>query len=67
MQTLSIDAETYSPVNLTKAGVYPYAAHPDFQLLLFGYRSTTAPPSSSTSPTASNCPMRYSPHSSTRP
>lgn len=37
MQTLSIDVETYSPINLTKAGVYPYAAHPDFQLLLFGY------------------------------
>lgn len=37
MQSLSIDVETYSPVNLTKAGAYPYAAHPDFQLLLFGY------------------------------
>nr|MCW1092217.1 hypothetical protein [Streptococcus anginosus] len=29
--------ETFSPVQLAKAGVYPYAEHPDFELLLFGY------------------------------
>ena len=34
---ISIDLETYSPTNLSKTGVYPYAAHPDFQILLFGY------------------------------
>lgn len=37
MRTISCDIETYSPVNLSKTGVYPYAAHPDFQILLFGY------------------------------
>lgn len=34
---ISIDLETYSPTDLSKTGVYPYAAHPDFQILLFGY------------------------------
>ena len=37
MKYLSIDLETYSPLNLSKTGVYPYSAHPDFQILLFGY------------------------------
>jgi DNA polymerase len=29
--------ETFSPVPLAKSGVYPYAADPEFELLLFGY------------------------------
>lgn len=37
MRALSIDIETYSPVDLAKAGVYPYAEHPDFEILLFAY------------------------------
>ena len=37
MQTLSIDIETYSDVNLSKCGVYKYAESPDFEILLFGY------------------------------
>lgn len=37
MRTLAIDIETYSPVDLTKAGVYPYAEHRDFEILLFAY------------------------------
>ena len=37
MQYLSIDIETYSSVNLQKAGVYKYAESPDFEILLFGY------------------------------
>lgn len=37
MQTLSIDIETYSPEPLSRTGVYKYAEHPDFQLLLFAY------------------------------
>ena len=37
MQYLSIDIETYSSVNLQKAGVYKYAESPDFKILLFGY------------------------------
>ncbi|MEL7586622.1 MAG: DNA polymerase [Prolixibacteraceae bacterium] len=35
--TLGIDIETYSPVDLAKCGVYKYAKHPDFRILLFGY------------------------------
>ena len=37
MQTLSIDIETYSDVNLSKCGVYKYAESPDFEVLLFSY------------------------------
>lgn len=37
MKTLSIDIETYSSVNLQKAGVYKYAESDDFELLLLAY------------------------------
>lgn len=37
MNSLSIDIETFSPVNLAKAGVYKYADNPAFQILLFSY------------------------------
>ncbi|WP_408923033.1 hypothetical protein [Corynebacterium tuberculostearicum] len=37
MHELFIDIEAYSPVNLTKSGVYPYADHDDFELLLYSY------------------------------
>ena len=37
MKTLSIDIETYSSVDLSKAGVYRYAESPDFEVLLIGY------------------------------
>lgn len=37
MHELFVDLETFSPVNLTKSGVYPYAENPDFDILLFGY------------------------------
>jgi DNA polymerase len=37
MKTLSIDTETFSSVNLSKAGVYRYVESPDFEILLFGY------------------------------
>ncbi|CAB0531301.1 hypothetical protein BGK38_09460 [Corynebacterium diphtheriae] len=33
MRELFIDIETFSPVNLAKSGVYPYADHDDFELL----------------------------------
>lgn len=36
-QTLQIDIETYSPVDIKKSGVYPYANHPDFRILLFAF------------------------------
>lgn len=35
--TLTIDIETYSPIDLACCGVYKYAEHPDFSILLFGY------------------------------
>ena len=37
MKTLSIDIETYSSINLARAGVYKYCEDPDFEVLLFGY------------------------------
>lgn len=37
MRELFIDIAPLSPVNLAKSGVYPYADHDDFELLLFGY------------------------------
>ena len=37
MKNLEIDIETFSSVNLAKAGVYRYAESPDFEVLLFGY------------------------------
>ncbi|MDR1465420.1 MAG: hypothetical protein LBJ11_09005 [Oscillospiraceae bacterium] len=37
MRTLSVDIETYSPVSLKDCGAYIYAAHPDFEVMLFGY------------------------------
>jgi DNA polymerase len=40
---LAIDIETYSPVELSETGVYPYAEHPDFEILLFGYAVNDRP------------------------
>ena len=37
INTLSIDIESYSDVDLQKCGVYRYAQSPDFEILLFGY------------------------------
>ena len=37
MRTLGIDLETYSSVDLKKAGVYAYTSAPDFEILLFAY------------------------------
>ena len=39
MKTLSIDIETYSSINLQKAGVYRYVESSDFEILLFSYSS----------------------------
>ena len=36
IETLSIDVETRSSVDLAKAGMYRYAQSPDFDILLFG-------------------------------
>ena len=43
MQTLSIDIETYSSINLQKAGVYRYVEAPNFEILLFGYSVDSGP------------------------
>ena len=37
MRQLSIDIETYSSVDLRRAGVHKYAESPDFEILLFAY------------------------------
>ncbi len=43
MRTLSLDIETFSSVDLVKAGVYKYASAPDFQILLVAYTSDDGP------------------------
>lgn len=43
MTTLAIDIETYSPISLQDCGVYAYASHPDFEILLFGYAFDDGP------------------------
>ena len=43
MKTLSIDIESYSSIDLTKAGVYKYTEAPDFDILLFGYSNDGGP------------------------
>lgn len=37
MTHLSIDIETYSSVDISKAGAYKYALSPDFEIMLFAY------------------------------
>lgn len=43
MQTLGIDIETYSSIDLTKSGVYRYVEAPDFEILLFAYSLNDQP------------------------
>lgn len=40
---ISIDLETYSSVNIKKAGAQAYMRSPDFEILLFGYSIDGAP------------------------
>lgn len=37
IKTLNIDIETYSSVDIKKAGLYKYVQSPDFEILLFAY------------------------------
>ncbi len=41
---LSVDIETYSDVDIGKAGLYKYAESPVFQILLFAYKLDDTPP-----------------------
>ncbi len=43
MKTLEIDIETFSSINLAKAGVYKYSQSDDFQVLLFAYSINEGP------------------------
>ncbi len=43
MKAISIDIETFSSVDLTKAGAYRYCESPDFEILLFGYSVDSSP------------------------
>ncbi len=43
MKNLFIDIETYSSINLAKAGVYRYSESPDFEILLFGFSIDDGP------------------------
>lgn len=42
-QTLSIDIETYSDMDLKKTGAYRYVESPEFRILLFGYAVDNGP------------------------
>jgi len=44
MHSLSIDLETYSSVDIKKAGAWKYIQSPDFQILLFSYSLDGASP-----------------------
>ncbi len=37
MESIEIDIESYSDVDLSKCGVYKYSSSPNFEILLFGY------------------------------
>jgi DNA polymerase len=43
MTKLFLDIETYSPEPLADCGVYKYATHPDFKILLLVYAIDGAP------------------------
>jgi DNA polymerase len=43
MKHLNIDIETYSSVDISKAGAHKYAESEDFEILLFAYREDTQP------------------------
>lgn len=43
MRHLSIDIETFSSVEIKKAGLYKYVQSPDFQILLFAYSFDGSP------------------------
>ena len=43
MKTLEIDIETFSSINLAKAGVYKYSQSADFEVLLFAYSINEGP------------------------
>ena len=43
IETISIDIETYSDIDLKKCGVYKYAQSPNAELLLFGYSINNGP------------------------
>ncbi|MFZ5650131.1 MAG: DNA polymerase [Bacillota bacterium] len=43
MNHLSIDIETFSSVDIKKAGLYKYVQSPDFQILLFAYSRDGGP------------------------
>ena len=42
-KVMSVDIETYSDVDITKAGVYAYAENPAFEILLIAYKIDDGP------------------------
>ena len=43
MNTLNIDIETYSTIDIKKAGLYRYAQSEDFEILIFAYSINSKP------------------------
>lgn len=62
IQSLSIDLETYSNVDLKKSGVYPYAESSDFEILLFAYAVNEGGCRSWILPAGKKSPMKFCRH-----
>ena len=43
MRVMNVDIETYSSADIKESGVYAYAAAPDFEILLVGYKLDNGP------------------------
>ena len=43
MRNLGVDIETYSSVDISKAGAHKYAESEDFEVLLFAYKEDAQP------------------------
>ena len=43
MHIMNVDIETYSDVDITKAGAYAYAGSPAFEILLIAYKIDDEP------------------------
>lgn len=43
MRVMNVDIETYSSADIKESGVYAYAAAPDFEILLIGYKLDKEP------------------------
>ena len=62
MKDLSVDIETYSDIDIGKAGLYRYCDTPDFEVLLFAYAEDFGDVKSSTLRRANRYRRKYWQH-----